>query len=317
MSFGRREFLRRAGGLAAAATAVSLGGGGANAWALDPKAQPLARAAIPSSGREIARIGLGTWQTFDVAAEDSAAQVELGNVLRELVEAGAELVDTSPMYGRSETVLGELLARHELREKVFLATKVWTTGGAAGGTQMKESLTKLQAAQVELMQVHNLVDWRTHLETLRRWRDEQRVRYIGLTHYTESALPELTRIIREERVDFVQFALSLDEPAAAGDFLKLCADRGVAFLANRPLGGGGALRKVRERPLPEFAPKWGITSWAQLLLKWVLSHPEVTCAIPGTSKVAHLRDNLGAARGVMPDADGRKRLAEAWAAVSR
>lgn len=275
---------------------------------------PLATAQIPSTGAALPRIGLGTWQTFDVGA-DATARVQLTEVLREFCRAGAQMIDTSPMYGSSERVLGDLLQAAGLREQVFLATKVWTTGREAGERQMENSLGLLRTDRVELMQIHNLVDWRTHLTTLRRWQEQGRTRLIGVTHYSAGALDDLARVVRSEKVDFVQYALSLEETEAAGDFLRLCADRGVAFIANRPFGGGGAFGRTRGKPLPAFAADWDIHSWAQFLLKWVLSHPEVTCAIPGTSRPQHLRDNLGAARGRMPDAATRARMSAAWRAL--
>ena len=303
-SLSRRDFLRLGTGAALAVTC------GARLGA-QPAPGLLASATIPSTGEAIARIGLGTWQTFDVG-ENAARRAQLAQVLREFAAAGARMVDTSPMYGSAEGVLGDLMAESGLREKLFVATKVWTTGRAAGIAQMEESLRLLRTDRVELMQVHNLVDWRTHLPTLREWKDRGRTRLIGLTHYSAGALDDLARVVRSERVDFVQYALSLDEPEAAGDFLRLCADRGVAFIANRPFGGGGSLSRVRGKPLPPWAAELGIASWAQFLLKWVLSHPEVTCAIPGTSRPEHLRDNLAAARGALPDDAARTRLASAW-----
>jgi diketogulonate reductase-like aldo/keto reductase len=300
----RRDFLRLGTGAAlAVACGVRADAQGAP--------MPLATSTIPSTGEKLPRLGLGTWQTFDVGP-DAAARAQLAEVLREFVAAGAKLVDTSPMYGRAEQTLGDLTAEAGVRDRLFVATKVWTSGRAAGVAQMEESLRRLRTAQVELMQIHNLVDWRTHLATLREWKERGRTRLIGVTHYTSGALDDLARVVRSEPVDFVQYALSLDETEAAPDFLRLCADRGVAFIANRPFGGGGALARVRGKPLPAFAAELGITSWAQFLLKWVLSHPEVTCAIPGTSRPQHLRDNLQAARGPMPDAAQRAKMAAAW-----
>lgn len=292
----RRDFLRIA---AMGTTALAFG----------QESPPLLRAAIPASGQRVARIGLGTWQVFDVGP-DPDRRAPLSAVLAEFVRQGGDVVDTSPMYGSSEDVLGELAAAAGLRERLFFATKVWTSGEREGRDQMEASLRKLRTPRVELMQIHNLVDWPTQLRTLRRWQEQGRIKYVGLTHYAAGASAELLRVIAREKVDFVQYALSLEEREATERLLQTCAERGIAFLANRPFGGGGALRQLRDRPLPEL----GYDSWAQLLLAWTLSFPEVTCAIPGTSKVEHLRDNLAAARRPAPDAAWRRQLEEAWKA---
>ncbi|MBX7183981.1 MAG: aldo/keto reductase [Vicinamibacteria bacterium] len=276
----------------------------------------LERSVIPSSGRLLARVGLGTWQTFDVGA-DKARRAALAEVLQVFTAAGADVVDTSPMYGTSEAVLGDLLRDTGLRPRVFLATKVWTQGGAAGIAQMKESRRLLRSDRLELMQIHNLVDWRVHLKELRRMKDAGLVSHIGVTHYTANAIDELISVVRAEKLDFVQFALSLEEPEAADRLLGLCQDRGVAFLANRPFGGGRAFGQARGQALPPWAGEIGIGSWAQFLLKWVLSFPQVTCAIPGTGKAEHMRDNLRAAVGPAPDAATRARMSALWKGFTR
>lgn len=276
---------------------------------------PLPRAVIPSTGRSVARLGLGTWSTFDVG-HDAARRMALSEVLRVFTAAGGDVVDTSPMYGTSEAVLGDLLRDAGLRPRVFLATKVWTEGGAQGIAQMKQSLGLLRTRRVELMQIHNLLDWRTHLKELRRMKDAGTVSHIGITHYKAAAIDDLVRIVKTERLDFVQFALSLEEPEAADGLLKLCEERGIAFLANRPFGGGRAFGHARAHPLPPWAREQGMGSWAQFLLKWVLSFPEVTCAIPGTGKPEHMRDNLGAADGPLPDAPTRARMSAFWKSLA-
>lgn len=297
----RRDFLRVA----------ALGTG---ALAFRPEAPaaeaPLQRAAIPASGQKVARVGLGTWQVFDVGA-DAARRAQLAAVLAEFAAAGADVIDSSPMYGTAETVLGDLMAEAGSRGKFFVATKVWTTGQREGVAQMEDSLRKLRTPKLELMQIHNLVDWQTQLKTLRAWQEQGRIRHLGITHYSAGATAELMRVVRSEKVDFVQYALSLEEREATEGLLQLCAERGVAFIANRPFGGGGALGRLRGKPLPAL----GYDSWAQLLLAWVLSFPEVTCAIPGTSKVEHLRDNLAAARRPAPEAGLRRKMEEAWKAA--
>jgi diketogulonate reductase-like aldo/keto reductase len=305
MSIDRRKFIAQSaaviGGLGAAAASDAGGQGQA----------PLLDAAIPSSGERIPRIGLGTWRGFDVGA-DTAARAELAAALQVFSASGARMIDTSPMYQSSELVLGDLLAAARMRDRVFLATKVWTSGRDPGVRQMRDSLSKLRSSRVELMQIHNLLDWRTHLRTLRAWKDDGRIRYIGITHYQASSHAEVARILRDEQVDFLQLNLSLDEPEAAPEILALCARRGVAFIANRPFGGGGAFGRTRGKPLPPWVADYDIASWAQFLLKWVLSHEEVTVAIPGTSDPRHMADNLGAGRGRVPDARGRLRMAEVW-----
>jgi diketogulonate reductase-like aldo/keto reductase len=223
-------------------------------------------------------------------------------VLEALFAAGASVLDSSPMYGRAETTCGELLAAAGSRAKAFIATKVWTSGREAGQTQIEQSFTRLATARIDLLQVHNLLDWRTQLATLRRLKDTQRVRYIGITHYTQSAYPEVQAVLRAEKLDFLQINYALDDRAAAERVLPLAQERGVAVLVNRPFGGGGLLRRLARKPLPAWALEIGCASWAQVLLKFVLSHPAVTCAIPGTGRPAHMQDNLAAGRGTVPDA---------------
>jgi diketogulonate reductase-like aldo/keto reductase len=216
------------------------------------------------------------------------------------------------MYGRAESVAGDLLAQGGYQSRAFVATKVWTTGRNAGITQMKTSMQRLRDERVELMQIHNLVDWRTQLKTLRAWKEEGRIRYIGITHYTESAYPELEAILRAKPLDFVQFNYSIAERAAEDRLLPLAQDRGVAVLVNQPFGGGRLLRTLASRPLPPWAPEIQCNSWAQLLLKFVVGHSAVTCAIPGTGRPQHMSDNCAAGLGVLPDQAQRRRIAALW-----
>ncbi len=277
-----------------------------------PAGQPrMQRRSIPSSGEQLGIIGCGTWQTFDVgaAAED---RKRLADVLQVLFDAGGSVVDSSPMYGRSEAVTGDLLTQLGMHERAFVATKVWTRGATEGVRQMEDSMRLLQHKRIELMQIHNLVDWRTHLKTLRGWKESGRIKYLGITHYTESAFGELEAIMRAEKLDFVQLNYSLDDRAAEARLLPLAAERGIAILVNQPFGGGGLLRGLADRPLPAWAGEIGCASWAQVLLKYVISHPAVTCAIPGTSKPQHMRDNAAAGMGVMPDVAMRRRMADEW-----
>lgn len=259
--------------------------------------------------RSLPIIGLGTWQTFDVGNSESARK-PLEEVLRAFVELGGRVVDSSPMYGRSEEVLGDLAVKIGVRDKLYVATKVWTRGRDAGTAQMEDSERKLRG-RIDLMQVHNLVDVDTHLATLREWKAKGRIRAIGITHYTSSAYNDLAGVLRRDGIDFVQLNYSLAEREAEQRILPFAQERGVAVLVNRPFGAGSLFRETRGKPLPSFARELGCGSWAELFLKFVVSHPAVTCAIPATSKVEHLRQNMNAGVGVMPDAKMRARIAEA------
>jgi diketogulonate reductase-like aldo/keto reductase len=252
---------------------------------------------IPSSGEALPVIGLGTYRGFDVAP-GSADYEALPGVLDALVAAGGTVIDSSPMYGRAEATTGELLAARTPRPPVFLATKVWTTGRAAGIAQMETSFRLLRTRTIDLMQIHNLVDWRTHLPTLRRWKDEGRIRYVGITHYTPSAYRDVEAVLRAEPVDVLQINYAVDDRAVEARLLPLAREKGVAVLVNMPFGGGGLLRRLRDRPLPGWAAEAGATSWAQLALRFVLAHPAVTCTIPGTGTPRNMAENAaaGAAR---------------------
>ncbi len=263
---------------------------------------------IPATGEALPLVGLGTWQTFDVGA-GAAERAAVEEVLGAFVEVGGTLVDSSPMYGRAEAVVGDAAAKLGAQSKLFLATKVWTTGKAAGIRQMEESFRRLRAARVDLMQVHNLVDADTHLATLAAWKREGRVRYVGVTHYTAGSHDAVARLIAARPVDFVQINYSVGEREAERRLLPLAAERGAAMIANRPFAGGDLFARLRRTPLPAWAAEIDCDSWAQVLLKWVVSHPAVTCAIPATSRVAHLRDNMKAAHGRLPDARLRDRIA--------
>ena len=267
---------------------------------------------IPSTGEAMPVIGLGTWRAFDVGA-DETGRGPLCEVLRCLMETGGRIIDTSPMYGRAEAVTGDLVAEAAASPRMFLATKVWTTGRERGIEQMWRSAELLRSDMIDLMQIHNLVDWRTHLATLRRMKEEGRVRYIGITHYTTAALPDLARILRAEPgVDFVQLGYSLATRAAETELLPVAAERGVAVIANQPLERGDLFRRVRGRALPEWAGDCDCTSWAQLFLKYLLAEPAVTCVIPATGNPVHMKDNLGAGIGRLPDARQRQQIRQSW-----
>jgi aryl-alcohol dehydrogenase-like predicted oxidoreductase len=258
---------------------------------------------------DLSPIGLGTWQTFDVGPSESARK-PLEEVLSLFVQLGGLVVDSSPMYGRSEEVLGDIAVKLGVRDKLAMATKVWTSGRAAGIRQMETSERKLRGP-VHLMQVHNLLDVDTHLQTLKEWKAKKRIRLIGITHYASSAYADLASVMRRGGIDVVQLNYSLAEREAERSLLPLAKELGVAVLVNRPFGGGSLFRETRGKALPGFAKEIGCTSWAELFLKFVVSHPAVTCAIPATSKPEHLRQNMRAGTGPMPDAAMRKRIADA------
>ncbi len=268
-------------------------------WAQSPAvaARRMTTRPIPSTGELLPVVGLGTYLNFDVAPGAAGYQA-LPAVLEALFAAGGTVIDSSPMYGRAEATTGELLAARTPRPPAFLATKVWTTGREAGRQQMEASFRLLQTPTIDLMQIHNLVDWRTHLPALRRSKDEGRIRYVGITHYTSSAYRDVEAVLKAEPLDFLQINYALDDRAVEARLLPLAEERGVAVVVNMPFGGGGLLRRLRGRPLPGWAADAGATSWAQLALRFVLSHPGVTCAIPGTGTPRYMAENAaaGAAR---------------------
>jgi aryl-alcohol dehydrogenase-like predicted oxidoreductase len=262
---------------------------------------------IPSSGTPLPVVGCGTYRTFDVG--DSAAEREqIAGVLRALFEAGGSVIDSSPMYGRAEGVAGDVLAANGSRDKAFIATKVWTSGREAGVAQMQRSFELFRTDHIELMQVHNLLDWRTHLATLRAWKQEGRIAYVGVTHYTPGAYDQLEAVMRAEPLDFVQLNYAIDDRTAEQRLLPLAVDRGIAILVNQPFGGGELLRRLLGKPLPALAADIDCKSWPQLLLKFCLGHPSVTCVIPGTGKPEHMRDNVQAGSGLLPDAAMRAKM---------
>jgi diketogulonate reductase-like aldo/keto reductase len=295
-SLSRREFVR-----------VALGAGIYTLTGEFAMADSILRKPIPKTGESLPAIGLGTWQTFDVGPGKSSRE-PLKEVLREFVRLGGSVIDSSTMYGKSESVAGDLAAELSVHKQLFLATKVWTNGREAGIRQMEESFKRLRTQRMDLMQVHNLVDYRTHLGTLRRWKEQNKVRYVGVTHYTASAHDELARVLASEDVDFVQINYSIAEREAERRLLPLAAEKRIAVLANRPLAAGGLFSRVRGKSLPPWSKEIGCATWAQFFLKFVISHPAVTCAIPATSKVEHLVDNMQAALGLLPDAVTRERM---------
>ncbi|MCP4329197.1 MAG: aldo/keto reductase [Alphaproteobacteria bacterium] len=266
---------------------------------------------IPKSEEPLPVVGLGTSRVFNIGTSE-AERAPRREVLEVLFASGGRVIDTSPMYGNSERVVGELLVELDDVELPFIATKVWTRGGADGIAQMNESFDLLHKRPLDLIQVHNLVDMHTHLKTLRRWKDEGLIRYLGITHYTSSALDELTRIVETEPLDFVQCAYSISVRAAEERLLPACRAHGVATLINRPYERGAVFGRVKGRPLPAWAADFDCASWGQFFLKFILGHPGATCVIPGTSKAKHMRDNTGAGFGRLPDEAERARMIALW-----
>jgi diketogulonate reductase-like aldo/keto reductase len=265
--------------------------------------------AIPSSGEKLPVIGLGTWRTFDVdLTSDTWRQLE--EVLSLFVKLSGRVIDSSPMYGRAEEVIGELTSALGIRDKLFLATKVWTRGKENGIKSIERSMALLRTNRIDLMQVHNLLDVDTHLATLREWKAQGRIRYLGVTHYNSSAFREVEKILKRENLDFLQINYSLMEAEAEQHVLPLAQERGVAVVVNRPFGAGDLFEKVRSKPLPDWSGDFDCRSWAQFFLKWIVANPAVTCAIPATGKPQHLSDNMQAGIGRLPDANMRRRMVE-------
>lgn len=295
----RRTFLMSTGALAAG---IALFPG--RLPAQDPK--PIRRP-IAATGELLPVIGLGTSGTFDVG-EDAAVKAQLAEVLQAFFDNGGTLVDSSPMYGRSETVVGELLAETGNQDAVFAATKVWTEGRQNGIVQMRQSLQRMGVAVIDLMQIHNLRDWQTHLPVLKEWKLEGRIRYIGITTSHGRYHEALENILRIEDFDFVQFSYNLEDREVEQRLLPLAADRGIATLINRPFQRSNLFHRVKGQPLPPWCAEFDCRSWAQFFLKFIVAHPAVTCVIPATSKVHHMQDNMGAGFGRLPDEAMRKRM---------
>jgi diketogulonate reductase-like aldo/keto reductase len=263
--------------------------------------------AIPSSAEPLPIVGLGTYRGFDVGPADPAYK-PLPAVLSALFEKGGTLIDSSPMYGRAEQTTGELLSIHQPRSPAFLATKVWTRGRDEGIAQMEQSFKLLQTDRIDLMQIHNLLDWKTHLPTLRKWKEEGRIRYIGITHYTASAYDEVEAVLKAEQLDFLQINYALDDRGVEKRILPLCRERGVAVICNRPFGGGELLARLKGKPLPKWASDVNVKSWPQLALKFLLTHSAVTCVIPGTGNPRYMAENAGAGFGPMLTGAQREQL---------
>jgi diketogulonate reductase-like aldo/keto reductase len=264
---------------------------------------------IPSSGELLPIVGLGTWLQFDVGSS-AGERKSLLDVLTRMKEKGGRVIDSSPMYGKSEQVIGDLTTELKIADKFFYATKVWTSGKEEGIGQMEMSMKKMRRNTIDLMQVHNLVDWKIHLQTLRHWKEKGKIRYIGITHYTDGAHSQLEQIIRSEKPDFVQFNYSIRGRHAEQRLLATAKDTGVAVIINQPFDSGSLFDLVKGKALPDWARDYAINNWAQFFLKYILSHPAVTCAIPGTSDPNHLVQNMEAAYGLLPDDKVRKMMAD-------
>jgi len=294
----RRHFLLASAGGMLSVASRARGAGGAVAMVERP---------IPRTRETLPVVGLGTWQTFDVGGSPEE-RAPLAEVIRLFLAGGGRVIDSSPMYGRAESVAGDLLAAAG-GPRPFLATKVWTTGKAAGEAQMRESFRRLHTDRMDLMQVHNLLDWETHLPVLREWKEKGRIRYVGITHHATSSFPLLEKLVAGGGVDFVQLPYSIASREAERRLLPAAADAGVAVLVMRPFEEGALFTTVKGKPLPSWAGEIGAASWAQVFLKFVISHPAVTSAIPATRRPDHMSDNLAAGAGPLPDERMRRRMA--------
>ena len=270
---------------------------------------------VPSTGERIPVLGMGTWQTFDIGrASDERAR--LRTVLQTFFDRGGRLIDSSPMYGRSEGVVGDLLPQVRPRPSLIAASKVWIYGKRLGVVQIEDSRKEWRIPKFDLLQVHNLLDWEAHLETLREMKSSGRLRYIGVTTSHGRRHDELERIMTREKLDFVQFTYNFADRSVEQRLLPLARERGIAVIINRPLDGGDLFNRVRGKPLPPWAGEIGVNNWAQYFLKFVVSHPAVTVAIPATSQPAHMTENMGAAAGVMPDVRRRQMMIDYFSRVS-
>ncbi len=298
--------------------ALALIGGGAALLMAGPalgaaSAQGQLLRKIPSTGEALPALGLGSAVTFDVG-NDPAKRAPLPEVVRQFVAAGGRLIDTAPSYGASEEIIGEIVRSQGLRDQVFLSTKVGASSMAEGQEQLDHSV-RLLGEGIDLIEVHNLLDWKNELARLREWKAAGRIRYLGVTHYNERSLDALIRIVLQEKLDFIQINYSVGEREADARLLPLCQERGGAVLVNRPFARAGLFRAARDKPLPVWAAEFDCQSWAQFFLKFIVSHPAVTCALPATANPSHVVDNMGAGLGRQPDATQRRRMAETFDAL--
>jgi diketogulonate reductase-like aldo/keto reductase len=304
----RRRFLKLCSGLGVLFTPVAK-------YVLADSANLQLRV-IPKSGERIPAIGMGSWLTFAVG-EDKADRASRVAVLRVFLEQGGRVIDSSPMYGSSEEVIGYCLKQLHAQDKIFAATKVWTVGWQAGLRQMHRSRALWGVKRFDLMQIHNMLDWRTHLETLKSWKQEGKIRYIGITTSHGRRHAELEKVLAtEDAFDFVQFTYNIVDRAAEQRLLPLAAERRLAVIINRPFQGGSLFDSVAAKPLPDWAAEIDCSHWAQFFLKFIISHPAVTCAIPATSRVDHMRENMDSLYGGLPDAALRRRMLAYYQQIS-
>ncbi len=297
----RRTFLKSSCALAAGVLAWPQ-------WLMAGKRVPITKA-IPSTGESLPVIGMGSSRTFDVGS-DAEVRAQLAPVLQTFFDQGGALIDSSPMYGSAEQVIGDLLKQTTNKEALFAATKVWTDGKQAGIEQMQQSMERMGVKQFDLMQIHNLRDWQVHLETLKAWKEEGRIRYIGITTSHGRDHEELEAALEREHFDFVQLSYNIADRAVEQRLLPLAAERKTAVLVNRPYQRGGLFQTVKGTALPEWAAEIDCSSWGQFFLKFIISHPAVTCVIPATTKIHHMLDNMGAGFGRLPDDQMRGRMLE-------
>ncbi len=276
--------------------------------------KPLIKRAIPKSGELLPVVGIGTYDTFNVGPK-AVERAELKQVLLEFAALGGSVIDSSPMYGEAERVVGDLTGELGNRDKYFFATKVWTSGQQAGVRQMEQSFSLMRTKRMELMQIHNLLDLEVHTQTLKDWKASGKIRHIGITHYHAGAHAELEKLIKTNTYDTVQFNYSMVEREAEARLLPACLEAGVAVIVNRPFAQANLFGRVKGKPLPAWAAEFDCHSWAQFFLKYLLGHPAVTCVIPGTRRVAHLQDNMQAGMGRLPDAAMRQRMLEHFHAL--
>ena len=307
MSAPHKESRRRALKILSATTCIAM----TNAVHAQPDVNPLIRRPIPKGKDTLPVVGVGTYDTFNVGPK-APERAELKQVLQDFVARGGMVVDSSPMYGEAERVVGDLTGELGNRDKLFFATKVWTSGQQDGVRQMEQSFKLMRTAHMDLMQIHNLLDLDVHTRTLRNWKDSGKIHYMGITHYHAGAHAELEKLIKTNNYDTVQFNYSMAEREAEARLLPACLEAGVAVIINRPFAQANLFGRVKGKPLPAWAAEFDCTSWAQFFLKYLLGHAAVTCVIPGTRRVAHLQDNMQAGIGRLPDAALRKRMLEYW-----